>query len=87
MDRVSNGKLLAETAEDFAPISEGLPTHFGSHPNYDTAINGQIQNVLQNNNVTINQLEGLSDTQITNMIDDVDLALGVLEDWIPSKLN
>ncbi len=88
VDRVSNGKVLAESAEDFAPISEGLPTHFGSHPNYDAAINEQIQNVLQSNNVNLNQLDQLTDTQINNMIDDIeDLSLGVLEDWQPPKLN
>ena len=88
VDRVSNGKLLAESAEDFATISDDLPIHFGSHPNYDAAVKGEIQNVLQNNNVNLNQLDQLTDQQITNMLDDIeDLSLGILEDWRPPKLN
>ena len=88
VDRISNGKLLAESAEDFAKISEDLPVHFGSHPNYDIAVKGEIQNVLQSNNVNLNKLDQLTDQQITNMLDDIeDLSLGVLEDWRPPKLN
>ena len=88
VDRVSNGKILAETAEDFAPISEGLPTHFGSHPNYDVAVNGTIDDILDANNVLPSQVGNLTDTQITSMIDDIELeAIDVLENWIPSKLN
>ncbi|MEL6537740.1 MAG: AHH domain-containing protein [Bacteroidota bacterium] len=94
VDRVSNGKVLAETAEDFAPISEGLPTHFGSHPNYDVEINNVIGNVLNTprswapGGVDIDGLPSLTSEQITELIDDVEFeALGVLEDWVPEKLN
>lgn len=88
VDRVSNGKILAETAEDFAPISQGLPTHFGSHPNYDAAVNSSISNTLIQNGIDVNNLGSLSNTQITNLIDEVeDAALDILETWVPSKLN
>jgi len=94
VDRVSNGRVLAETAEDFAPISEGFPTHFGSHPNYDAEINNVIGNVLNTprswapSGVNVDDLPSLTSEQITELIDDVEYeALGVLEDWVPAKLN
>ena len=87
-ERVSNGRLLAETAEDFAPISQGLPTHYGSHPNYDDAVNQAIDDVLAANNVLPSQVGGLSDSQITAIIDDIEAAaIDILENWGPSKLN
>jgi len=88
VDRVSNGKLLAETAEDFVPLSKDLPTHLGSHPSYDAAVNGAIDDILDINNVLPSNIRNLTDTQITSMIDDIELeALDILENWIPSKLN
>ncbi len=88
VDRVSNGRLLAETAEDFAPISQGLPTHYGSHPNYDDAVNQAIDDVLAANNVLPSQVGGLSDSQISAIIDDIEAAsIDILENWGPSKLN
>lgn len=88
IDRVSNGKLLAETAEDYAPISEAYPTHFGSHPNYDAEIVDVIDDVLESHGVLKSQVGNLSDTELIKIIDDIeDQALSVLEDWVPSKLN
>jgi len=88
IDRASNGKLLAETGEDFAEISEAYPTHFGSHPNYDAEITEIIDDVLESHNVLPSQVKSLSDTKINQIVDDIeDQALGVLEEWIPSKLN
>lgn len=89
VDRAGNGKFLAETDEDFVALSEAYPTHFGSHPNYDIQIRNQIDDVLRANNLTTNSnFSNLSNQIIINMIDDVeDLALNVLENWMPSKLN
>ncbi|MEM9526125.1 MAG: AHH domain-containing protein, partial [Bacteroidota bacterium] len=94
VDRATNGKLLAESAEDFDPISEDWPTHFGSHPNYDIEINNAIADVLNTprqwapNGVDVNDLSTLADSQITELIDDVEFeALGILEDWTPPRLN
>ena len=88
IDRTSNGKLLAEADEDWLPISEAYPTHFGSHPNYDGDIVNAIDDVLDLNNVLPSQIGGLSDSKLLEIIDDIEgEALGILEDWVPSKLN
>ena len=88
VDRASNGKILAETAEDFTDISKDLPTHFGSHPKYDAEIVKNIDDALRSNKINPNNLSGLSNQQISNLLDDVeDLALDTLETWKPSRLN
>jgi hypothetical protein len=88
IDRVSNGKLLAETAEDYVPLSEAYPTHFGSHPNYDAQIIEAMNDILDLHNVLPSQISSLSDTKLLEIIDDIEgAALDILTDWIPSKLN
>jgi hypothetical protein len=70
------------------PISEAYPTHFGSHPNYDIEIGNAINNSLATKGVDLNQLDNLTNQQIIDLIDDIEYdAVGVLEDWNPSKLN
>lgn len=55
LDRGANGRYLAETAEDFVHDASGLsskfPTHLGSHPKYDDAINSAIDDVFVNNRI------------------------------------
>ena len=92
IDRTSNGKLLAETAEDYPKdltgASQAYPTHFGSHPNYDDAIRAQIDDLIETNDINIFNLNGLSDTEITNIINAIEnRATNVLTNWQPSKLN
>jgi len=92
IDRTSNGKLLAETAEDYPKdltgASEAYPTHFGSHPQYDDAIRSQIDDLIDVNDVDIFNLENLSDTEIQNLVNAIEnRALNVLANWQPSKLN
>lgn len=88
IDRATNGRLLAETGEDFTEISEAFPTHFGSHPNYDDAVKSAIDDVFTNNGINKNSIGQLSDQTITNLLDEIeDAALDILEDWQPSKLN
>jgi len=90
VDRLSNGKLLAETDEDYITgfYSEAYPTHFGSHPNYDDAIRSQIDDLIETNNIDIFGLEFLTDTELLNILDAIEnRALSVLSNWQPSKLN
>lgn len=79
---------MAEIAEDFAPISEAYPTHFGSHPKYDLEIQKVIQDVIDDSGTNINNLQNLSDNQLVDLIDEIEYnALDVLESWKPYKLN
>jgi len=89
LDRVSNGKLLAESADDFVDgVSNNLPTHLGSHPNYDTAINNAIDDVLDSNNIDIFDIDSLSRNQLESLVDAVEnRAVNILENWGPSRLN
>ena len=88
VDRPSNGKFLAETDEDFVPISEPYPTHFGSHPKYDDAINSAIDDILINNRINKNAISELDDVTIQNLVDEIeDASLDILESWRPWKLN
>lgn len=84
----SNGKLLAETAEDFALISEAYPTHFGSHPTYDIEINTMIRNTILEEGIDVDNIRNLSNSQLMDLIDDNELsASDILTEWISSKLN
>jgi len=79
---------LAESADNFVDgISTHLPTHLGSHPNYDDVIEA-IDDILNANNILPSQVNSLSNSQINDMIDDIeDKVLDILENWQPSKLN
>ncbi|WP_421875109.1 AHH domain-containing protein [Marinoscillum sp.] len=92
LDRGGNGRYLAETAEDYvhdaSNLSKNYPTHLGSHPNYDDAINLAIDDVFINNGINKNAISELDDVTIGNLIDEIeDAALDILEDWQPSRLN
>lgn len=92
LDRGGNGRYLAETAEDYvydaSNHSKNYPTHLGSHPNYDDAINSAIDDIFINNGINKNAISELDDATIKNLVDEIeDAALDVLEDWQPSRLN
>ncbi|MFV0541354.1 MAG: AHH domain-containing protein, partial [Aestuariibaculum sp.] len=92
LDRGGNGRYLAETAEDYvhdaSNLSKNYPTHLGSHPNYDVAVQSQIDNVIEQFDVDIFDLDGLSDTQLTNLLNEIEnRALNTLSNWQPSRLN
>lgn len=92
LDRGGNGRYLAETAEDYvhdaSNLSKNYPTHLGSHPNYDDAINSAIDDVFINNGINKNAISELDDATIKNLVDEIeDSALDILEDWQPSRLN
>lgn len=95
VDRVSNGKLLAETAEDFTDaagntVSDAhlFPTHNGSHPDYNQEINDLIDDVLFENGISTNQIGNLLDDEIIDMLDDIESMAGdILKNWTSSKLN
>lgn len=92
VDRVKNGKFLAETDEDFVSDISGLssnyPTHFGSHPNYDiqiTKINDEYLNILISRYGTVDKVP--SDI-LSKTIDAIEnRSLKILEEWTPPKLN
>jgi hypothetical protein len=92
LDRGANGRYLAETAEDFVHDASGLsskfPTHLGSHPKYDAAIQGQIDNVIEQFDVDIFDLQKLSNSQITDLLNEIEnRAVTTLTNWRPSSLN
>lgn len=92
IDRVSNGKLLAETDGDYITgfSSEAYPTHYGSHPKYDDAINAQIDDLIETNDIDIFNIskEDLSDEALINIINAIEnRATNVLTNWQASKLN
>jgi len=88
VDRAGNGRYLAEHPEFFTEASKEFPTHFGSHPNYDIAIKAEIESILISNKVNPNDVSKLTDTQIKNILEDIeDRALDILDNWKPSSLN
>ena len=88
VDRTNNGKILAETEEDYVSLSEAYPTHYGSHPQYDDAINSQIDDLIETNDIDILNLDNMSNNDLNALINAIEnRALNVLTNWQPSKLN
>lgn len=92
VDRGSNGRYLAETADDFnldpQSMSQNYPTHLGSHPNYDNSILSEIEDLVIDGGIDVSNLSELSDSDLLDYLDEIeDLALDVLEGWNFSKLN
>jgi hypothetical protein len=92
VDRASNGRYLAETADDFkndlSRLSSDYPTHLGSHPKYDDAINKAIDDILELNDVQLNNVSVLSNNKLESILLDIEEeALDILRGWNYSKLN
>lgn len=69
-----------------SPVSS--PTHLGSHPKYDDAINSAIDDVFVNNRINKAAISELDDTTIRNLVDEIEeAALDILEGLQPSSLN
>jgi hypothetical protein len=90
VDRAGNGKFLAETDEDLLlpGASVDLPTHLGSHPNYDVVVRQQIdiyENALKTKYGSINNIPSVELEKAMDLIESD--ALSVLKNWFPSKLN
>ena len=83
VDRAENGVYLANSAENFVDISKNLPTHNGSHPLYDKAVDAAIKKRVAGKNVM-----SMTDGEIENLLDAIEAeALDILENWTNHRLN
>ncbi len=88
IDRASNGRYLAESSEDMVEgVSKNYPTHNGSHPQYDDAINSAIDDIVEANELDISNLN-LTKNEVTSILDDIEeSASDVLENWQYSRVK
>lgn len=88
VDRVSNGKYLAKSdADKVVGKSDILPTHSGSHRNYDEAIKNKIDQILQLNLIDPSTINSLNQTQTIGLINKIESeAQTILLGWA-GKLN
>jgi len=88
VDRASNGKYLAKTdADKVAGISDMLPTHSGSHRNYDEDIKNKIGQILQINSIDPSTINSLNQAQTIALINKIENdAQTILLSWA-GKLN
>ena len=88
VDRVSNGKYLAKSDVDkVVGKSDMLPTHSGSHSNYDDEIKQRIDKVLSDNGVLVSDIPFLTEMQTKGLLNRVEQeSTNVLLNW-SGKLN
>ena len=68
--------------------SDKYPTHNGSHPEYNTFIVEQINNLLLQKGYTESNFSSLFTKQIDDFLIEIeDIGIDIIEDWITSRLN
>lgn len=79
--------MTISDADKVAGKSDMLPTHSGSHSNYDINIKNKINDILNSNGIDVIYIPSLSENQVKNLINLIESeSEKILLSWI-GKLN